>query len=263
MTSLRTGPPARAFENPGDDASVDEARQRFFHAFHHVEPRVTGDLMSEPLTLYRPIYQAWRTRTDRYTGWSFGMLWGSLPGWEHFKHATSRDPTEHRRLRDLLLTWSKKWRLTDEWCLQAAVETLADLSGDGDDPAPRPLYSLGTGMVELPFPEDALRFTFSSRGWEPTLESWSSAKDWIEDAFRRELQAYKEHVEAMARDAGLSQPSQPRDRGDDHMKWLARVVIDEDSYSLIARESGKTRQAVSKAVRKQAAAMGGIAAVST
>lgn len=252
----------RAFEHPGEDAGIHEARERFFHALHRVEPRVTGDLTGEPLMLYRPIYQAWRAKTDRYTGWFLGMEFGSLPGWSHFEYATSRDPESHRWLRDLLLKWSRKWRLTDGWCLEAAVETLADLSADDDDPpAPRPLFYLGQRAVELPFGEDALRFSFSRRGWEPTLESWGTAKDRLKDAFERELQAYKVRVAAMASEAGLVKPPQPRDRGHDHMKWLARVVIDEDSYSLIARESGTSRQAVSEAVQKQAAACGGIACV--
>lgn len=249
----------RAFEHPGEDAGIHEARERFFHALHRVEPRVTGDLTGEPLMLYRPIYQAWRAKTDRYTGWFLGMEFGSLPGWSHFEYATSRDPESHRWLRDLLLKWSRKWRLTDGWCLEAAVETLADLSaGDDDPPAPRPLHYLGQRMVELPFNEDALRFTFSRRGWEPTLESWGTASDRLTDAFKRELAAYRERVERQAKDAGLKPPRQGRHRKGDHLEWLARYVVGYEDVDDIVSSSDTplSRQAVEQAIDGAAARIG-------
>jgi hypothetical protein len=244
MSSVRGPHPSRAFEHPGEDAGVHEERERFFQVLHRVEPRVAGDLMGEPLTLYRPIYEAWRSQTDRYTGWFLGMEFGPLPGWSHFEHVTSRDPASHHRLRELLLRWSRKWRLVDEWCLEAAAETLASLSADGDDPAPRPLHYLGSRMIELPFSEDTLRFTFSRRGWEPTLESWAAASDRLTDAFEGELKAYRERVEHLVRETGLTPPRRGRLREGDHLEWLARYVVGRESSDEIADSLGISRQAV-------------------
>jgi hypothetical protein len=60
----------RAFEHPAEDAGVHEARERFLHAVHRVQPGVSRDLMGEPLALYRPIYRAWEARRPAGQGWS-------------------------------------------------------------------------------------------------------------------------------------------------------------------------------------------------
>lgn len=241
---------ARAFERPDETASVHEARERFFQAVNRVEPRVSNDLMGEPLALYRPIYRERIARhsTERWLGWGFAMLWGWLPGWNHFEYATdAHDPPSHVQLRELLLKWSKRWRLQDAWCLESAVETLAMMSASDDDPPQTPLYYLGTRMIELPFAEDETAFSFHSHGWEPTLEGWGLAAQRITDKFNRELQAYRKHVENLARDEGLVQTRGTRIRKGDPLEWLARYVVGWETSEEIAASVGVSRQAVDSA----------------
>lgn len=247
----------RAFEHPDEDAGLHQRRQYFFEVVHRLEPRVSAELMDEPLKLYRPMFNAAVSRSPSQSGLGW-RWWESAPTWSTFKFATeSHDPPEALCLRDLLLRWSHKWRLEDDWCLEAAVETLAEWSAEGDDPEPRPLYYLGTQMIEIPFNEEELRFSFSHRGWSPTLETWETAKEWIDDGYREALKEYKERVERLSRERGLVPVRQTKHRVGDHMEWLARVVLDEDEYDRIAADHGSiTRQAVSKAVRMQAREIG-------
>ncbi len=238
----------RAFEHPAEDAGVHEARERFLHAVHRVQPGVSRDLMGEPLALYRPIYRAWEARRPAGQGWSMALDWGGLPGWTYFKYAIAEhDPPAYVELRDALLKWSGWWRLVDDWCLEATVETLASLSGD-DAPTPGPLYYLGARMIEMPFPEEATRFSFQCRGWQPTLENWETAREWIEEAFQSALAAHKDCLEALARAEGLITPRRPRDRAGDHLEWLARYVVGRETTQEIADAEGISRQAVDKAI---------------
>lgn len=237
----------RAFERPDEDAGVHEARERFFHAVYRVQPRVSGDLMGEPLALYRPIYEAWAAQHPG-VGWSWGLDLGHLPGWTYFNYATAEhDPPAYVELRDALLKWSRRWRLANDWCLEAAVETLVSLSGD-DAPTPGPLYYLGARMIELPFPDEETRFSFQCRGWQPTLENWDTAREWIEEAFQSALAAHKDRLEALARAEGLITPRRPRDRAGDHLEWLARYVVGRETTQEIADAEGVSRQAVDKAI---------------
>lgn len=254
-TTSRTN--RRAFEHPGEVGGLHQRRQYFFEVVHRMEPRVSADLMGEPLALYRPLFEAALDRLPPDSG--LGWRWSdAVPTWSTFKYATeSHDPLEALRLRDLLLRWSHKWRLEDEWCLEAAVQTLAQWSAEGDNPVPRPLYYLGAQMIEISFNEEELRFSFSHRGWFPTLETWETAKEWIDDGYREALKKYKKRVERLSRDAGLVPVRQTRNRAGDHMEWLVRVVLHQDEYECIAAGyDNLTRQAVSGAVKKQVRAIG-------
>lgn len=253
--------PAPAFERADETAGVHAARERFFQAVHRVEPRVSGDLMGQPLTLYRPIYQDYQERTASHRGglcpgWAFAMQSGWLPGWTHFLYATdAHDPPSHGELRDVLQKWSRRWRLLDPWCLESAVETLARMSADDEDPAPEPLHYLGTRMIEMPFGEEEIVFSFQSKGWYPTLESWDWAAERIRDKFNRELRAYRERVERLARDEGFVPTKRERTRAGDHLEWLARYVVGWETYDEIAAAVGVTRQAVADAVQAKAVAI--------
>lgn len=244
-----------AYEQPGEDAGIHTARPRFLSVVHRLEPRVSTDLMGEPLQLYRPLFiAAMSTVPLENRGW--WRVWDDPLNWPKFKYANEAyDPPEILRLRDLVLEWSQEWHLRDDWCLQAAIDTLARWSDDGEDLKPQALFYPAASMIELPFSEDELQFEFSHRGWSPTQESWERAREWMEESFRRALGEYKSRIEALVAESALIPVSPSRKRAGDPVAWLARVVINKDSYSKIAREVGVSRQAVSKAVRKQASAI--------
>src|SRR5215217_1398177 len=129
----------RAFEVPGQDVGVQQARSLFFHAVHRVNPGVTAELMGEPLDMFRslvPLLEPglWTNEMpppqkvgSRYVTPARGAL---RPFWEVLKSATQHDPKEFHQLRDRLRQWADRWRLwsadpVDDWCLDFAADALA------------------------------------------------------------------------------------------------------------------------------------------
>lgn len=253
----------RAFEHEREDAGRHGTRELFLKTIHRLEPGVSRDLMGAPLALYRPLIEesiAGLTDMDLELLW---VVFEYRPPWSRFRHASERDQEEVRQLRDLLLRWSRKWRLRDEWCLEAAVDTLAFLSLTEENPEPVPLWYWGRRMIKVPFREEDLRFVFSHPGWIPTLETWSSAAKRMDRAYEEAKQQYREHVEAMCRDAKLRKVSSPRHRFDDHIEWLVRFQVCRESWTEIAATTSKknidkpvTDDAVAKAVSEKAKLIG-------
>lgn len=259
MASVPT-PPRRGFDNPDENAGMHEARGQFFQAVHHIQPCVSGNLMGEPLDLFRAMVEHIAAglpseRRDPRT-W---LSWDVNLSWSTFKHA---DEWQEARLpgslllRDLLHEWAHEWRLEDDWCLDAAVETLLDAINYGDARTARPLSYSDRQMIDLPFTDEELRFTFEDDGWTPTLEGWEQAAARMTQAFQQHLSAYQHRVEDLAHERGLTRPKQSRYRKGDHYEWLARHVVKRDTFSGIARLSGAKRQAVRVAVKKRAKGIG-------
>lgn len=100
----------RAFEIPGQDVSVHQARYLFFRAVHRVNPGVTDELMGEPLGLFRslapllePSRAAAAVAPPPWRGYPTPARDVLMPFWDVFKHATEHDPEEFNQLRDRLL----------------------------------------------------------------------------------------------------------------------------------------------------------------
>lgn len=254
-------PPPRGLEHPDEDATKHEARWRFLQAVHRVQPRVSGDLMGEPLDLFRPILEQAIARlpVEHRDTWRFRNV---EPTWIWFKHAGAGQEQHYPgslRLRSLLLHWGRLWRLKDEWLLEAAVETLVHYCIDHDPPALMPLsYSRHMMPITDPFDDEDIRFTFDpDDGWTASIESWTAARDRLTASFNRALSAYHERVEAMYQEEGFGPPVGSRLRGGDHYEWLARYVIEGvETYDEIGCRDDVTRQAVSPAVKDKAALIG-------
>ena len=262
---LRRTLSGRAYEAPGEDASVHAARALFFQAVHRIEPRVVGELMDAPLALYRPIFEASLASLpeERRHWW---RTFDRFPSWGRIFYASDRDPNELHELRALLLHWAHKWRLEDDWCLEAAAETLAIFSAAGDTAEPEPLHYLGTRMIELPFTDSELRFEFSNRGWSPTLTSWADAEQFIDWHFGEVKKAYRERIDALCRERGLQPVRGTKVRAGDHFEWVARFQVGRELWTEIAEgeterlkakgKPGVSADAVAKAVREKAQLLG-------
>ena len=258
---LRRALAGRAYEAPGEDANVHAARALFFQAVHRIEPRVARELMDKPLALYRPIFEAGLAGIpeDQRPEW---RAFDTFLHWDTIVSASERDPKELHELRNLLLKWSRKWRLQDDWCLEAAAETLADFSAAGDAAELQPLHYLGTPMIERPFTDCDLRFEFSSRGWSPTLTSWKEAEALMDERYQDAKQAYRERIEALCRERGLQPVRGTRVRTGDHFEWVARFQVGRELWTEIADDEterlyadgkpGVTGDAVAEAVREKA-----------
>ena len=262
---LRRTLAGRAYEAPGEDAAVHAARALFFQAVHRIEPRVARELMDEPLALYRPIFEAGLAGVpeDERHSW---RAFGAFPHWDTIVYASERDPKELHELRAVLLDWAHKWRLEDDWCLEAAAETLAYFSAAGDAAELQPLHYLGTPMIERPFTDRDLRFEFSSRGWSPTLTSWKEAEESMDERYQDAKQAYRERIEALCRERGLQPVRGTKMRAGDHFEWVARFQVGRELWTEIADvetkrlkaegKPGVTGDAVAKAVREKADLLG-------
>jgi hypothetical protein len=262
---LRRSLARRAYEAPGEDIAVHAARALFFQAVHRIEPRVVGELMGEPLALYRPIFEARLEGVpeDQRHWWRAGE-W--FPHWDTTFYASKHDLKELHELRALLLHWAHKWRLEDDWCLEAAAETLAIFSAAGDTVEPEPLHYLGTRMIEIPFADSELRFAFSNRGWSPTLTSWEDAEKFIDWHYGEVKKAYRERINALCRERGLQRVRKTRMRGGDHFEWVARYQVGRELWTEIAEvetarlkvkgKPGISADAVAKAVREKAQLLG-------
>jgi hypothetical protein len=261
----------RAFESPDEDVGVHAAREMFFRAVHRVNPRVVGSLMAESLPLYRPLFEAGLAQVpEQKRHWWRTFDW--YPSWGRFKYASERDPVEVRRLRELLPEWADRWRLwvvdpEDDWCLEAAIETLALMSAAGDKAKPDPLYYLGSRMIEIPFSDAERRFEFSHAGWVPTLQGWEVAEARLDASFMRAKKAYKERMQRMSGERGLKAVRGIRDRKGDHFEWLALYQVGRERWVWIAEEetkrlasvgdpTGVTADAIAKAVRGKAKLIG-------
>ena len=262
---LRRALAGRAFEAPGEDVAVHAARALFFQAVHRIEPRVSGELMDEPLALYRPIFEAGLAGIpeDQRPEW---RAFAAFPSWDTIFYARAHDPKELHELRNLLLTWSRKWRLEGDWCLVAAAETLAIFSAAGDAAELQPLHYLGTPMIERPFTDPELHFAFSSRGWSPTLTSWKEAEESMDERYQDAKQAYRERIEALCRERGLQPVRGAKVRAGDHFEWVARFQVGWELWTEIAQvetarlhaegKAGVSADAVAKAVREKADLLG-------
>ena len=262
---LRQAFAGRAYEAPDEDAGVHAARALFFQAVHRVETRVVGDLMGEPLALARPIFQARLASVpeERRPWW---RTFDGFLSWGTIAYASDRDSKELHELRALLLHWAHKWRLEDDWCLEAAVKTLAILSAAGDTAEPQPLHYPGTRMIELPFADSELRFEFSNSGWSPTLTSWEVAEKWIDWHYGQVKKAYRERIDALCRERGLQPVRGTKVRAGDHFEWVARFQVGRELWTEIAEveterlrtrgKPGVSADAVAKAVREKAQLLG-------
>lgn len=255
-------PPPRGLEHPDEDATKHENRWRFLQAVHRVQPRVSGDLMGEPLDLFRPILEQAIARlpAEHRDTWRYRDV---EPTWGWFKHADAWQEQHHPgslRLREYLLHWAHTWRLEDEWILETAVETLVHYSIDRDQPTLMPLHYSGHMMgIADPFSDEEIGFTFDpDDGWTASIESWAAAKDRLTASFNGALREYRQRVEAMYREEGFEPLSGTRSRGGDHYEWLARHVVEREKFTEIARSTstGVERQAVSPAVKDKAALIG-------
>jgi hypothetical protein len=159
-------------------------------------------------------------------------------------------------MRVELLSWSEKWNLVDDWCLEAAVETLAGWAVD-----PQALQD--SDMHFRPFAQMAPmlgiegdRFTFTHPGWQPTLRRWSDVKKEMEAAFRHRLAEYEAIIRQAADDEGWVLTHETRLRKGDPMDWVVLRVLDALPYGDIADQVGVTRQRVEKQVPMIAGIMG-------
>lgn len=269
-----------AYQWADGHAARADARRRFLAAVESIEPRVFAELAELP-------FAAFASATEIVDP---GDLkdWGDVIEWrETLVALAAEEPSgqegadsarliEARRsegaerealssLIEALGRWGKAWRLDDGWCLDWALDTIAQWHREPRWRDGRHLVGEPWGGVLLVGEEDR-RFRFDHPGWEPTSDTRTEAAGWIRAAFERDLAAYLDRVEALATERGYIPTPEKRPRYDptdadawrrrDPFAWLARVQIDDESCAAIGREAGISERAVQQEVDRLAALIG-------
>jgi hypothetical protein len=275
--------------------AASQARSTFFTALDTIVPEVQEDLVTYVFPVFRRLFQT-------VTGWDGGEpredgldTYNQLQGrWSSFCFSLRRpaDPIcflpwnglvagveEHPELAplaDALLPWATCWHLTEDWCLDIALNTL--LQGVRNDfwlPGPGRVHPTGWcfSSVTFPQPQGALPgFTFhvlekthlppdpgngictpSPIGaYSPITETRSEARERLLLSFAAELEQYLDQVEARYPSCARTVLKQQRS----HFAWVAGYQCLELSFRAIAEEAQYSREGVAGAVRQLAAFMG-------
>jgi hypothetical protein len=153
-----------------------------------------------------------------------------------------------RRRDDLLVTglseaidrWSRRFRLTDEWLIDSALQTLAGWTFfQSWSLEPKSFfYQIFPKRGPVEFPPFLVRIEITDywRLWAG--EDRSFARHRIETAFKHRLRVEFDRIEAYAKAAGYMYTSPKMGKlADKHYRWLARRVVERVTYEQIAREA--------------------------
>jgi hypothetical protein len=233
-----------------------DARQRFLAAVHRLESAVLAELHSDPMTEFR---NAGPPRAVPYE-------WRLVEGIER---------TRTRRFGDLrksLLGWAQKWRLTDRWCLDWALETLwfwqqveeedrrardarGEISTSAASAASTPDGWHSWHGGRKPFSAPPLKPPIAV-GWNPAEETHLAFVERIRSLWEEYLRRYCDDVEKIAREAGFTERT-TEIREPHHFLWLAGFQVRGWSAGAIAEAVGVvTPRGVQKAIADLAKSIG-------
>ncbi len=276
-------------EWPEREASTAHGRFLFIQAVDNVKPTVRLQLACEPFERYE---QLWHTRllVDRDSAFDLRKL--TWPMLDAAGNDVPGTPNEFTPLRNSLKSWSVRWKLTDPWCLDIALETLYSWCRDDqmvEDKPDSEEYSHGDighrywSLAFSPGPADRAnddhqfdfslhgggtlncnllvsavhddhRFDFSHEGWQPT-QTRAEAAMIIRRAFEEELRAYLYRIGASAESRGMVRTPE-RLKAVQHFEWLASYHIERARYSELAKAADVDTDTVRSAVQSRAAEIG-------
>ncbi len=148
---------------------------------------------------------------------------------------------------DGLLARSKRWNLTDRWCLLLAGDTSRWYA---KHPDAQGWEFQGQGIFAGSFPFKIKPLRPGPFYHDPT---WQRRRDFKLDVLKElehAIDEYCDQIEAAALAAGLKRA--PRKRGVEHFDWLARYQVKGESFASIAETAPQKfaggRQTVRKAI---------------
>jgi hypothetical protein len=185
----------------------------FFHAIKKIAPEVLSSLAQDVLPVYLKLYRHNEKRKQHY-----------LMEWKYLDISQLDDRSKAGALLDLrraLYQWSNKFLLKDEWCRDAALQTLnvwacsAKRSNTGLDWAYKPE---GAKVIA-----DELPFTFEYPEWDFNTDSWDSYKKRAMEAIKSDLMRYRDRMIRRASDSGRKPFTEKREAL--HFEMLAGYHI--------------------------------------
>lgn len=229
------------FEPSGGALSTADARARFLVAVRRIVPQVLADLAGHPPEIFK--------MTEAEVDVSNYRSWPALT-------VAADDVPAARELREAVLTWSRRYHLNAEWCLERALQTLRAWHRLPADSRLRSEWDHEAVTIFLPVSVDQRRFTFTHPGWELTTDNVTRAEleRVVRAAFEAHLSDYLDSMETLAHAAGMERT--PQKRRLDHFDWLVYYQVERWSHQEIAEEAGVDRTTVRDGLKTTAREIG-------
>jgi hypothetical protein len=249
--------------------SSSRAQGIFLHELAARTPEVLKYLRERVLPEYRSVYpetSAEKSRGPRFqrvknfVGWIFAdeapqiidadfpdiVLWRNVALLEQGYPAISA-------IKKLVLSWAQEFRLTDDWLLDTAMQTLYRMNKVSM--LGRPHFWRFSGFDVPPLEMDRT-LTFVESGWDPNLQSWRQFRDSVVAAFDDHLKQYRSEVEAFFKKAGWKPAREIRQRA--HYTWLVMYQVKGWSPARIAEKfaPGAEESTITHGVENAAKAAG-------
>lgn len=141
-------------------------------------------------------------------------------------------PPDEQAIADAVLSWGRRWNLSDPWCFDAAVTTLVSWLRDGPDASFAGLLLWAYRKAATPgfrwdadssawsqTESDAVELNLRLDRWEPALETRASYIRRAESALHAAVSSYCDLISAREQAHGFA-PSATK-YGSHHFDWLA------------------------------------------
>ena len=247
--------------------SVKHARSYFLDVVKMLAPAVLEDLAVEPYRLYREARLCFevndspgeRDLVARHIWTSYQRpSWGEIerpfknplldesssgdeyeagpPIRRHIgkgkKDTTAADENERiNEFRESLFNWSRRHRLDMTWCRERAYETLDWWCFSQESFKMRMWDYDGAYQPIIAFRGDHPKFTFEYKTLYPRDGFRRDVKNRIMEAVEKELEAFLDEREALAKENGMVVARQKREK--QHFEWLVLFQINHLSYAEI------------------------------
>lgn len=253
--------------------SVKHARSYFLDVVKTLAPNVLDDLSNEPYRLYweaRLCFEANEQRNEK-RDLVTRHIWTNYqrPSWKEIenpfknpllsdspdigdeyiseipssrlrrKEAEAIDTTpvekdEHIQVfRDSLFGWSRRHHLDTTWCRERAYETL-DFWCFSEEGRKIQMWDYdGAYQPIIAFRDDHPKFTFEYKTLYPREGFRQDVKQRIMEAVEKDLDAFLDQRESLAKENGMVPPRQKRER--QHFEWLVCFQVKQLSYAEILK----------------------------
>ncbi len=251
------------FTNPVDhDETCQEARRLFLAALQELAPQVLIDLASEPLTLYRPLWElsvAALSEKQRRE-WQFHFKWSGVLSWTRLKNVEESTNPEAAAFRDRLIRWARQWNLDasdDDWIMDHALETLLGwCTFPGLFKRDGPTWAEDARSIALELTCAEHEITFPKFAWDPQWERKGEARRRIRDDINQLLTKHLDRIQEIA-EARLIETRELKS-GDAHFRWLILFQVLDLEWTEVAKRVGRKD---SKRVRRDALAIAKIVGI--
>jgi hypothetical protein len=264
--------PRGSYEPRGSNLAQQYWRGCFLEVVDRCEPQVLKELGEEPLrsfceiepASFKPDWDCVESAEDNERKVLPDLHWL----WIHFVSSDwEQHPDAHLvQFRRDLWSWAERWKLAEDWCLSAALESVAEWAIEPPDnpPSQRRSWSpsIHSKQVENTSPVIGSEFTFSSHHYWDVI--WVNRKDY-EEGVRREFEAaLKAHCDAVEQHA-LSQGYEPvqkwsaKHKPDLPLEWLVRYRIQNWRISDINKHyypESDNRNTIRRGINEAAALIG-------